>query len=161
MFLRGLFSNDLLVELSTSKISIKVFSSDIKYEDAPYIAIEKTSKGQTVKAIGKLAKREISSNITISNPFNHPRSFVGDFFLAELIIMHGIFETHESWVKPAPRIIMHQTEKVEGGLTNIEHRVLRELAIGAGAREVVVYLGNKINTFTDDFDAIKCRVSAT
>ena len=160
-FIRRFFSNDLLVELSESKISIKVFSSDIKFEDVPYIAIEKTKKGEVVKAIGTEAKRQTSSHISVSNPFKHPRSFVADFFLAEKIIQHGVFEVHKSRVRPAPRIIMHQLEKVEGGLTNIEERVLRELAVAAGAREVVIYLGNKINTGVDSFDSVKSRVSAT
>jgi rod shape-determining protein MreB len=160
-FLRSLFSNDLLVELSENKISIKVFSSNIKYEDEPYIAIETTRKGEIVKAIGKIAKRETSSKITITNPFQHPRSFIGDFFLAEKIIQHGVFEIHKSRIRPAPRIIMHQLEKTEGGLTSIEDRVLRELAVGAGAREVVIYLGGKINTSVDSFDSVKSRVAAT
>ena len=159
--LRSLFSNDLLVELSENKISIKVFSSNIKYEDEPYIAIETTRKGEIVKAIGKIAKRETSSKITITNPFQHPRSFIGDFFLAEKIIQHGVFEIHKSRIRPAPRIIMHQLEKTEGGLTSIEDRVLRELAVGAGAREVVIYLGGKINTSIDSFDSVKSGVSAT
>lgn len=54
---------------------------------------------------------------------------------------------------------MHQLEKTEGGLTSIEDRILRELALGAGAREVVIYLGDKINPKVDSFDAIKFRVS--
>ena len=160
-FIRSLFSNDLLVELSESKISIKVFSSDIKYEEEPYIAIEKTKKGEVVKAIGIAAKRQNSADISVTNPFKHPRSFVADFFLAEKIIQHGVFQIHKSWLRPAPRIIMHQLEKVEGGLTSIEDRVLRELAVGAGAREVVIYLGSKINTGVDTFDSVKLRVSAT
>lgn len=160
-FLRSLFSNDLLIELSENKILIKVFSSNIKYEEEPYIAIETTRKGEIVKAIGKIAKQETSSNIAITNPFQHPRSFIGDFFLAEKIIQHGVFEIHKSRIRPAPRIIMHQLEKTEGGLTSIEDRVLRELAVGAGAREVVIYLGGKINTSVDSFDSVKSRVSAT
>lgn len=160
-FLRSLFSNDLLVELSQNKISIKVFSSDVKYEDEPYIAIEKTKKGDVVKAIGKIAKQETSSDTWVTNPFQHPRSFVGDFLLAEKIIQHGVCEIHKSRVRPAPRMIMHQLEKTEGGLTNIEDRVLRELAVGAGAREVVIYLGGKINTRVDSFDSVKSRISAT
>ena len=160
-FLRSLFSNDLLVELSESKISIKVFSSDFKYEDEPYIAIENTKKGEIVKAIGAEAKRQTSPNISVTNPFKHPRSFVADFMLAEKIMQHGVFQLHKSWVRPSPRIIMHQLEKIEGGLTSIEDRVLRELAVGAGAREVVIYLGSKINTGVDTFDSVKLRVSAT
>ena len=161
IFLRRLFSKDLLVELSESKISIKFFSSDIKYEEEPYIAIEQTKKGEVIIAIGKEAKRQNSTNILVTNPFKHPRSFVGDFFLAEKIIQHGVFEIHKSRIRPTPRIIMHQLEKVEGGLTSIEDRVLRELAVGAGAREVVIYVGGKINTSVDSFDSVKSRISAS
>ncbi|MFT4731781.1 MAG: rod shape-determining protein MreB [Gammaproteobacteria bacterium] len=160
-FLRSLFSNDLLVELSENKISFKVFSSDKNYEAEPFIAIEKTKKGEVVKAIGSKAKRDTSRNVTVTNPFQHPRSFIADFFLAEKIIQHGVFEIHKSRIRPAPRIIMHQLEKTEGGLTSIEDRVLRELAVGAGAREVVIYLGSKINTSIDSFNSVKARVSAT
>jgi len=161
IFIRSFFSKDLLVELSESKISLKVFSSDIKYEVEPYIAIEKTKKGEVVKAIGVEAKELNSPNISVTNPFKHPRSFVADFFLAEKIIQHGVIQIHKSSVRPAPRIIMHQLEKVEGGLTTIEDRVLRELALGAGARDIVIYLGNKINTRIESFDSIKSKISDT
>ncbi|PLT24304.1 rod shape-determining protein MreB [Pseudoalteromonas sp. MelDa3] len=160
-YLRSLFSNDLLVELSESKISIKVFSSAIKFEEEPYIAVENTKKGEVIKAIGTEAKRETATNITVTNPFKHPRSFVADFMLAEKILQHGIYQIHKSRIRPAPRIIMHQLEKVEGGLTSIEDRVLRELAAGSGAREVIIYLGGKINTSVESFDSVKSRVSAT
>lgn len=160
-YLRSLFSNDLLVEVSANKVSIKVFASEIMYEDAPYIAIETTKKGEIIKAIGFEAKSLASSNVVVTNPFKHPRSFVGDFYLAEKIIQHGMLQVHKSRIRPAPRVIMHQLEKTEGGLTNIEERVLREIAAGAGAREVVIYLGKKINTGTDSFDLVRSRVSAT
>lgn len=160
-FIRSLFSKDLLIELSQNKISISVFSSDLKYEDEPFIAIEKTKKGEIVKAIGKMAKQETSSNIEVTNPFQHTRSFVADFLLAEKIIQHGVFAVHKCKVRPAPRVIMHQLEKTEGGLTNIESRVLRELAVGAGAKEVVIYLGDRIDTNVDSFDSVKAGVTDT
>lgn len=160
-FLRGLISKDLLVELSESKISIKAFSSDINFEAEPFIAIEKTNKGEVIKAIGIEAKRSTRKNVTVINPFQHSRSFIADFFLAEKIIQHGVFEIHKSRLRPAPRIIIHQLEKTEGGLTSIEDRVLRELAFGAGARDVLVYLGNRIDISVDSFNSIKSKVLAT
>ncbi|XQW85672.1 rod shape-determining protein [Thalassotalea piscium] len=160
-FLRSLFSNDLLVELSEKKVSIKAFSSEISFEDEPYIALENTNKGEIVKAIGKDAKSLTSPNIRVLNPFKHNRSFVADFMCAEKILQHGIYTMHNSKIKPAPRVIIHQLEKTDGGLTDIEERVLRELALGAGAREVVIYLGCKINTDVETFDTVKARVSVT
>lgn len=160
-FIRSLFSHDLLFELSENKLSIKAFSSDLSYEDEPYIAIENTKKGEVIKAIGKEAKSLSGSNIRVLNPFKHNRSFVADFMCAEKILQHGMYTLHKSKIKPSPRVIVHQLEKTDGGLTDIEERVLRELALGAGAREVVIYLGSKINTNVEDFDKVKSRVSAT
>ncbi|OEE67486.1 rod shape-determining protein MreB [Enterovibrio norvegicus FF-33] len=160
-FIRSLFSHDLLFELSENKLSIKVFSSNLSFETEPYIAIESTKKGEIVKAIGSEAKSLSSPNVRVLNPFKHNRSFVADFMCAEKILQHGMYTLHKSKIKPSPRVIVHQLEKTDGGLTDIEERVLRELAIGAGAREVVVYLGSKINTNVEDFDTVKSRVSAT
>ncbi len=160
-FIRSFFSNDLLFELSENKVSIKAFSSDMLFEEEPYIAIENTKKGEIIKAIGKDAKPLSAPNIRVVNPFKHSRSFVSDFMCAEKILQHGIYTMHNSKIRPSPRVIVHQLEKTDGGLTDIEERVLRELAVGAGAREVVIYLGYKINTNVESFDTVKSRVSAT
>ncbi|MEZ9596606.1 rod shape-determining protein [Shewanella sp. 10N.261.52.F9] len=160
-FIRSILSNDLLIELSENKVSIKAFTSDISFEDEPYIALENTKKGEIVKAIGKEAKSLASSNIRVLNPFKHSRSFVSDFMCAEKILQHAIYTMSTSKIRPSPRVIIHQLEKTDGGLTDIEERVLRELALGAGAREVVIYLGCKINTQVEKFDTVKARVSAT
>jgi rod shape-determining protein MreB len=159
-FLRSLFSNDLLFELSENKVSIKAFSSNMSFEDEPYIALESTKKGEIVKAIGKEAKSLSSPNIRVLNPFKHSRSFVADFMCAEKILQHGIYTMHNSKIRPAPRVIIHQLDKTDGGLTDIEERVLRELALGAGAREVIIYVGDKINSSVENFDTVKARVSA-
>ncbi|PCJ29561.1 MAG: rod shape-determining protein MreB, partial [Gammaproteobacteria bacterium] len=60
----------------------------------------------------------------VINPFKHLRTLIADFGLAEKIIQHGIRQVHQSRLKPAPRVVMHQLEKIEGGLTEIEVRVL-------------------------------------
>jgi len=133
----------------------------MSFEDEPYIALENTKKGEIVKAIGKQAKSLTSPNIRVLNPFKHSRSFVADFMCAEKILQHGIYTMHKSKIRPAPRVIIHQLEKTDGGLTDIEERVLRELALGAGAREVIIYLGDKINISVEKFDTVKARVSAT
>lgn len=158
-FIRSLFSNDLLIELSERTVAIKTFKSNIKYEDEPFIAIEKKDGKEIIKAIGKDAKYLSAPNTRVLNPFKHSRSFVADFMCAEKILQHGIYSIHKSKIRPAPRVVIHQLEKTDGGLTDIEDRVLRELALGAGAREVLVYLGERINTGIESFDCIKRRVA--
>ena len=159
-YLRGLFSYDLLIELSEKHLVIKAFGSDVQYSDEPYIAIETIKGNDIIKDIGASAKNLVGSDIKVSNPFQHARSFVSDFFLAEKVIQHGIQTIHKGSFRAAPRVIIHQLEKTEGGLTSIEERVLRELAVGAGAREVLIYLGERINTDIDDIDTIKNRINS-
>ncbi len=41
-------------------------------------------------------------------------------------------------------ILMHPLEMVEGGLSQVEERVFYELAIGCGAKKVVVWSGAEL-----------------
>jgi rod shape-determining protein MreB len=83
--LRSLFSNDLIIELRGQKLVIRSFKDGLLYEDEPIIAIEKTNKGEVVKAIGVNAKSMASINTSVSNPFKHSRSFIGDFYLVPVL----------------------------------------------------------------------------
>ena len=157
------FANDLLIELSKEQVVVKRFATDEKFQLEPFIAFEiSTSEAKqkdklNVKAIGADAKTLSSTNVKVSNPFEHCRSFVGDFYLADEVIRHCVQQLHRTGFKPQPRIVMHQLQKVEGGLTSIEERVLLELAEGSGARETVVYLGECINVKLETFEQVKAR----
>ncbi|PQJ49315.1 rod shape-determining protein MreB [Vibrio jasicida] len=160
MLIGWLFSNDLLVELSESKIVIRTLGSGLKFEYEPYLAVDTSGKKTVVKGVGSEAKLQSGAGIQVINPFSHPRSFVADFYVAEKLIQHGLYKVHKSnFFKPAPRIIMHQLEKTDGGLTNIEERVLRELALGSGAREVVIYIGETLNSDRVTFEDIKRKIA--
>jgi rod shape-determining protein MreB len=152
---KKILADDLLIELSENLVSIKSLSSKTSFELEPYIALEKSTKGDIIKAIGSEAKHLSSSKIKVLNPFKHSRSFVGNFVAAEKILRHGVLSMSDSKIKFSPRVVIHQLEKTEGGLTDIEEKVLRELALGAGASEVVLYIGQKININIDSFETIK------
>jgi rod shape-determining protein MreB and related proteins len=44
-----------------------------------------------------------------------------------------------------PRIVIHPLEMVEGGLSEVEERIFREVAISAGASKVIVWVGKDLN----------------
>ena len=50
---------------------------------------------------------------------------------------------------------MHPMEKLEGGLTDIEKTAFKDLALGAGARNAIVYTGSELPTIRFNFDSIK------
>lgn len=160
-FIRSLFSFDLLVELSENRIIMQKFSTGHFIEIEPWIALERAKGKEKIKAIGREAKLLSGPTIQTSNPFSHTRSFIGNFMLAEKILQHGIFTLNNSKLRAAPRVIMHQLEKTDGGLSDIEERVLRELAIGMGAREVLIHTGSKIKVRAQSYDDIKAKIKAT
>lgn len=41
---------------------------------------------------------------------------------------------------PAPQILIHPMEQIEGGVTQVEYRVFVELALGAGAAKAGVHV---------------------
>ncbi|MFT7110659.1 MAG: rod shape-determining protein MreB [Psychrobacter glaciei] len=153
--LLAIWSNDLLIELSESLLVVKVFGDAKKYEIEPFIAIKNGEKYKVVEAIGREAKELNSQEAEVTNPFSHSRLLVADFVKAEKILQHIVQQTRKSrWLNPAPRIVMHQLEKNEGGLTDIELKVLRELALGAGAREVKVHEGKRLNVQISTYDEV-------
>ncbi|PQJ62163.1 rod shape-determining protein [Photobacterium angustum] len=151
---------DLLIELRSKQLSVQVFGTSERVDLSPYIAIEDTKNN--VLAVGDKAKYLSGSNITVLNPFDHKRSFVGDFSCAEKVLQYAVREVlgHNKFVL-SPRIVMHQLEKVDGGLTDIEERVLKELAMGAGAREVLVHHNQaRINAQKTSYVAFKKQLSS-
>ncbi|AUI88005.1 rod shape-determining protein MreB [Vibrio azureus] len=155
-FIRGLFSADLLVELSESKVAVKTLGGGAQLEYEPYLAVENTGKYNKVKGVGAEAKSLADEVTVVVNPFSHPRLLISDFYSAEKLIQHGLRSIQKTkFFQPSPRVIMHQLDKLEGGLTHLEDRVLRELAIGSGARDVVVYLGDVLDSSNTTFDEIK------
>jgi len=77
-----------------------------------------------------------------ANPdFSHPRMLVGNFTAAQECLKKAVSEARGPGFILTTSVVIHPRERMEGGLTQIEERVFRELAIGAGASKVVVWDG--------------------
>jgi len=104
-------------------------------------AIATDVTGVRVTALGREATARAGDQIHW--PFNHPRTLVDNFQLAEKLLQGAFREVSgKSFLRSSPAVVMHSLETWEGGLTAIEWRVLRELAYGAGAREVYLWQGS-------------------
>src|SRR5688572_19638639 len=73
-------------------------------------------------------------------PFSTTRMLVGHFESAERTLKAAVARVRGGSFL-APNVLMHPLEMVEGGLSQIEERVLLELAKGAGANKVAVFVG--------------------
>jgi len=72
--------------------------------------------------------------------FSHPRTLIGDFTVADAFLKTLVAEARSGF-SLRTEILMHPLDRVEGGLSQVEERVFRELAMGAGASKAGVHVG--------------------
>lgn len=71
--------------------------------------------------------------------FSHPRMLVGNFSAAQACLKSLVSEIRGlALFTPA---VIHPLATLEGGLSQVEETTLRELARGAGASRVLVWVG--------------------
>ncbi len=136
--LRGVFSNDLSIDLGTANTLIYVREEgSIVLNEPSVVAIrgERNSSGQkTVAAVGTEAKQMLGrtpGNIQAIRPMKD--GVIADFYVTEKMLQHFIKQVHNnSFFRPSPRVLVC----VPVGATQVERRAIRESAMGAGAREV-------------------------
>lgn len=78
--------------------------------------------------------------------FTTTRLLIGTFTPAVQCLMRALrSSTSNSWFKSKPVLLLQPMEMHDGGLSEIEDRVLRECALGAGARKVIVWIGAELS----------------
>ncbi len=134
---RGLFSNDLSIDLGTANTLIYVRGQGIVLNEPSVVAIRQ-DRGpggpKSIAAVGIEAKRMLGrtpGNISTIRPLKD--GVIADFTVTEKMLQHFIHKVHETrFFKPSPRVLIC----VPCGSTQVERRAIKESAAGAGAREV-------------------------
>ena len=134
---RGLFSNDLSIDLGTANTLIYARGKGIVLDEPSVVAIRQ-DRGpggpKSIEAYGKAAKGMLGrtpQNITAIRPMRD--GVIADFNITEKMLQHFIRSVHESQLlRPSPRVLIC----VPCGATQVERRAIRESARGAGARKV-------------------------
>jgi rod shape-determining protein MreB len=134
--IRGLFSNDLSIDLGTANTLIYIPGQGIVLNEPSVVAIkeDKVRGSKTIAAVGTEAKRMLGrtpGNITAIRPLKD--GVIADFAITERMLRFFIEKVHKSkLLRPSPRILIC----VPCGSTQVERRAIRESAAMAGAREV-------------------------
>ena len=134
---RGMFSNDLSIDLGTANTLIYARDQGIVLNEPSVVAI-RTDKARgsvkSVAAVGEEAKRMLGRtphNIEAIRPMKD--GVIADFTVTEKMLQFFIHKVHESrFMRPSPRVLIC----VPVGSTQVERRAIKESALGAGAREV-------------------------
>ncbi len=145
------------VQLGSQEIRITDVETAQVLTERTLLALETDAKGvKQVLAVGREASAlPAGKGREVLKVFDHPRMLVADFSLAEKFLQLMLKKAAgKRFLSASPNVIMHPMEKLEGGLTEVEHRVLRELALGAGAHKVCVYTGAPLVGQQLDFAAL-------
>ena len=133
---RGIFSNDLSIDLGTANTLIYMPGQGIVLNEPSVVAIkeDRVRGSKMVAAVGKDAKLMLGrtpGNITAIRPLKD--GVIADFAVTERMLREFIKKVHENkFFRPSPRILIC----VPCGSTQVERRAIRESAAMAGAREV-------------------------
>ena len=80
-------------------------------------------------------------SVVAEKPFTTTRLLVGQFTEAERALKEGMKQFQEgNWLSFNPVMLIQPMEKAERGLSQVEERILQELALGAGARRAIVWV---------------------
>ncbi len=134
--LRGMFSNDLSIDLGTMNTIVYGKDQGILLNEPSVVALRQDPNGgqRDVVAVGAEAKRMLGrtpGNIVAIRPLRD--GVIADFYVTEKMLQYFIHKVHENrFMRPSPRVLVC----VPCGSTQVERRAIRESAMGAGAREV-------------------------
>jgi len=134
---RGLFSNDLSIDLGTANTLIYVRGQGIVLNEPSVVAIRQ-DRGpggpRSVAAVGADAKRMLGrtpGNIVTIRPMKD--GVIADFTMTEEMLKQFIKKVHKARMfRPSPRVLVC----VPCGSTQVERRAIKESAESAGARDV-------------------------
>ena len=132
--LKGLFSNDLAIDLGTANILILMKGRGIVVDEPSVVAVQVDRFGQErILAVGQEAKNMIGKtpgSIKAIRPMRD--GVIADFHITQLMIQYFIEKVHKRKKFYSPRVIIC----VPYGLTQVERKAVRESAEKAGARYV-------------------------
>ncbi|MEC7912142.1 MAG: rod shape-determining protein [Pseudomonadota bacterium] len=132
--IRGLFSNDMSIDLGTANTLIYTKDIGVVLNEPSVVAIRESRGQKTVVAVGHEAKKMLGrtpGNIKAIRPLSE--GVIADFQVTEKMLQHFIGKVHEQrFIKPSPRVLVC----VPCRSTQVERRAIRESVLGAGARDV-------------------------
>ena len=133
---RGMFSNDLSIDLGTANTLIFVRGQGIVLNEPSVVAVRQDRNGgmKAVAAVGAEAKQMLGrtpGNITTHRPMKD--GVIADFTYTEEMLKYFIRKVHKGrFLRPSPRVLIC----VPAGSTQVEKRAIKDSALEAGARDV-------------------------
>ena len=129
----GVLSNDIGIDLGTANTLVYVKGKGIILREPSVVAIDSGSR--RVLAVGDEAKRMLGrtpGNINAIRPMKD--GVIADFDITEAMLRYFIKKVQNNSKMIPPRVVI----AIPSGITEVEKRAVKESAIHAGAREVLL-----------------------
>ena len=129
----NLLANDIGIDLGTANTLVYAKDKGIVLREPSVVAVQKTSK--KVCAVGAEAKEmlgRVPQGIEAIRPMKD--GVIADFETTEAMLRHFISKMQSNLRIVPPRVII----AVPSGITEVERRAVKESAINAGARDVIL-----------------------
>lgn len=131
----GFLSNDIGIDLGTANSLVFVRDKGIVLREPSVVAVYQNTK--KVRAVGIEAKRMLGrtpGNITALRPMKD--GVIADFDITEAMLRYFIKKVSPQLnpLRPPPRVVV----AVPSGITEVERRAVKDSAIHAGARDVLM-----------------------
>lgn len=136
----------IYVQVSPERLTVRNAKTAETISEVPEVAISYSQKERIVGVGSEARSHEATPSVKVVNPFAHPRSLVSDFTAGEQLLKAFLLRLlRPSLFAIAPKIVLHPLGNPPGGFTQIEIRAFREMALGAGASQVVVWQGQGLS----------------
>ena len=129
----GFLSNDIGIDLGTANTLVFAKDKGIVLREPSVVAIYTSTR--KVCAVGLEAKRMLGrtpGNITAIRPMKD--GVIADFEITEAMLKYFISRAQQNVKLAAPRVVV----AVPSGITEVERRAVKDSAVRAGARDVVL-----------------------
>ena len=134
----------LYVRIHRDWLQVRDVKKGIEVKEPALLAL--SASPRKVLAVGSdaLALRS-RPGVLVVNPFDHPRTPFSDFTVAEQLLVAFVGKLGGKGFTGIDAMVMALAEEPKGGLTQVEIRVMKELAMGSGARRAVVWSGPQLS----------------
>jgi rod shape-determining protein MreB len=134
--LLGMFSEDIAIDLGTANTLVHVRGKGLVLNEPSVVAISKAGT-KKVMAVGREAKEMLGKtpgNIEAIRPMRE--GVIADFAVTEAMLKYFIRKAHSNshLIPPRARLVI----SIPAGITDVETKAVREAALSAGVREVLL-----------------------
>jgi rod shape-determining protein MreB len=130
----GMFSQDIAIDLGTANTLVHMRGRGIVLDEPSVVAITKGSNKKVV-AVGHEAKEMLGKtpgNIEAIRPMRE--GVIADFAVTEAMLKYFIRRVHRRNHLIRSRLVI----SIPAGITDVETKAVREAALGAGVRQVLL-----------------------